>query len=473
MEATCLQENASAAIGSLGRSLYSGQRSRGHNQILVAAADTSITFTATNGETFIEAVVPAIVNQPGSVNLPGRLFADYINTLADDKLLLTTTEEQPHILKMDCGQRQTARIHGGDPDIFPRFPEAATHYQAAIAPDALRKALRRTLFSAANEDARPALNTISLTFSPQGLTAASADGFRLTEQKVDLDEPPRETFTILAPLADLQEVERLLGRQDLPVQIAVTENKKLAHFRFASSRLACPLYVGNFPDYDALIPRKWHTRATFPRAQMQQHVNFAAAVAETEAAGIIRLNLNTPTGENDSFLRVRCQSPDHGDTAGEMTAEVEGYDGRIAFNAKYLREALNRLDDAEITMAITTETSPGVFRPKDERDRFVHVTMPMFVQWEEPAPEPPASERADQADPESPETTADDADDSDHAAVQTYTAGDAGLESGDPPDETAFLEEEPAEEEADPEEDSAAEADFLRDSQEADDEDEE
>jgi DNA polymerase-3 subunit beta len=58
---------------------------------------------------------------------------------------------------------------------------------------------------------------------------------------------------------------------------------------------------------------------------------------------------------------------------------LEG-DAKIAFNAKYLSEVLDVLGQGEVALEMTSPSSPGVLRPQG-RDDYVHVVMPMFVQW--------------------------------------------------------------------------------------------
>ena len=53
---------------------------------------------------------------------------------------------------------------------------------------------------------------------------------------------------------------------------------------------------------------------------------------------------------------------------------------KIAFNSKYLLDVLEVMSESEVALETTTPSSPGVLRPVDN-DNYVHVIMPMFVQW--------------------------------------------------------------------------------------------
>jgi DNA polymerase-3 subunit beta len=63
-----------------------------------------------------------------------------------------------------------------------------------------------------------------------------------------------------------------------------------------------------------------------------------------------------------------------------MDVKVEGEASKIAFNSRYLQDVLQVLTSDEVTLETTSPSSPGVLRPKGD-DGYVHVVMPMFVQW--------------------------------------------------------------------------------------------
>jgi DNA polymerase-3 subunit beta len=59
---------------------------------------------------------------------------------------------------------------------------------------------------------------------------------------------------------------------------------------------------------------------------------------------------------------------------------MEGEAAKIAFNSKYLQDVLQVLDVSQVALETTNPSSPGVLRPVGQ-DNYVHVVMPMFVQW--------------------------------------------------------------------------------------------
>jgi DNA polymerase-3 subunit beta len=55
-------------------------------------------------------------------------------------------------------------------------------------------------------------------------------------------------------------------------------------------------------------------------------------------------------------------------------------EAKIAFNVKYLSDVLSLLRQSQVALEVTTPSSPGIIRPIGV-DNYVHMVMPMFVQW--------------------------------------------------------------------------------------------
>ena len=79
-------------------------------------------------------------------------------------------------------------------------------------------------------------------------------------------------------------------------------------------------------------------------------------------------------------LTISSRAEEVGDNTGEIEAEVEGDEGKIAFNSRYLSDVLSVIGKDKVALEMTTSSSPGVIKPVDA-DNYIHVVMPMFVQW--------------------------------------------------------------------------------------------
>ena len=138
---------------------------------------------------------------------------------------------------------------------------------------------------------------------------------------------------------------------------------------------------GAFPNYDQLIPQNYQTRAVFDLPNLLRATKTAAIFAR-DGSNIIRIQMEPDTnGGTPGKAIISSRSEEVGDNQGEVdTDSLEGGESKIAFNSRYLEEVLSVLGRGQVALETTTPSSPGVFKPIDSDD-YIHVVMPMFVQW--------------------------------------------------------------------------------------------
>ena len=293
-------------------------------------------------------------------------------------------DDQTSGLDLKCARVQ-AHINGQDADDFPAIPSVTEGVIVRVAPDVLRDAINRVAFAAATEDSRPVLTGIKVEISGDSFTFAAADGFRLAVYEGKLSEPiaDAESLEFIIPARALLEVNRLIGGQSDPVEFTVTQQKSQAMFRMDNVELVSQLIQGTFPNYKQLVPESYDTRAVVNQGAFLQATRTASIFAR-DGSGIVRLNVTTDDDEQAvGKLLVSSRAEELGDNTGELDAQVEGDEAKIAFNSKYLSDVLDVLGDGEVAMETTTPSSPGVIKPAADSESYTytHVVMPMFVQW--------------------------------------------------------------------------------------------
>jgi len=113
---------------------------------------------------------------------------------------------------------------------------------------------------------------------------------------------------------------------------------------------------------------------------------FRAAFGEAVPALLVgdRVPLQVQGGEETLHGKrmIYARAEEIGDNQGEIDATVEGDAAKIAFNGKYLQDVLSVLAADRVALETSIPSSPGVIRPIGGKlDEYVHVVMPMFVQW--------------------------------------------------------------------------------------------
>jgi DNA polymerase III subunit beta len=374
MRLSCLQENLSKCLGIVGRAVATRTTLPVTNNVLLATEQSRLRLSATNLEIAISCWLGSMVEEDGAITVPARLLTEFVNSLPSEKIDLGLGD---HTLELKCA-RFEARISGIDAEDFPPIPKITGGMTYQIEPDALRLAINQVVFATASEDTRPVLTGVCAEFEDDTLTMAAADGFRLAVHKAPLVSPAKEKAEIIIPGRSLSELNRLLADQKEPVEIAVGQNKSQVLFRMKDVELVSQLIQGAFPNYRQLIPASYTTRAVISTPEFLRATKTSAIFAR-DGSGIVRLQI-TPDGGASGKVSVSARSEQIGDNVGEIDAKVEGEAAKIAFNGKYLTDVLGVIHEGEIALETTTPSSPGVIRPLGA-DNYVHIIMPMFVQW--------------------------------------------------------------------------------------------
>ena len=375
MRLSCIQENLSKGLGTVGRAVATKTTLPVTNNVLLATDQSRLRLSATNLEIAISCWVGAMVEEEGAITLPARLLNEFVNSLPNERIDL---ELDSKTMELKCARFQ-ARISGVDAEDFPPIPKIGDGTAYKVEPEALRQAINQVVFATATEDTRPVLTGVSLEFEGDTLTLAAADGFRLAVHKTTLASGAAEKVEIIVPGRSLSELNRLLGDQKDQVEIAVSPNKSQVLFRLKDVEMVSQLIQGTFPNYRQLIPQGHATRATVSTTDFLRATKTASIFAR-DGSGIVRLQMSPGEAEGPGKMSVSGRSEQIGENVGELDAQVSGEASKIAFNGKYLMDVLGVIYEAQVTLDTTTPSSPGVIQPVGA-DNYTHIIMPMFVQW--------------------------------------------------------------------------------------------
>jgi len=377
MRLTCLQENLNRGLSVVGRAVATRTTLPITNNVLLAADQSRLKLAATNLEMAITCWIGAKVEEEGAITVQARLLTEFINSLPNDKVDINLPS-QTKTLELKCA-RFEARISGVDAKDFPPIPKIEEGIATKVEVEALRQGITQVVFAAATEESRPVLTGVDAEFDGDLLTLAAADGFRLAVYKLPLATPVDQKTRVIIPARTLAELNRLMTDQEEAVEITVNPNKSQALFRLKDIELVSQLVQGTFPDYAQLIPQSYNTRVVVDVAAFLRAAKTAAIFAR-DGSGIVRLVITPGEELTPGRITISARSEEIGDDVGEIDAVVEGEEAKIAFNGKYLIDVLGVLHESQVALETTNPSSPGVIRPVGV-DNYIHVVMPMFVQW--------------------------------------------------------------------------------------------
>ena len=377
MNISCLQENLAKGLSVVGRAVAARSTLPQASHVLLASDEGRLKLVATNLEIAITCWIGAQVEEEGAVTVPARLLTDFVTSLPSERIDLTVAPRTRQ-LALSCA-RNEASIAGMDAADFPPVPRVDDGFRLKLDPKSLRTAVEHVEFAAAADDTRPVLTGIHTILEGPEITLAAADGFRLAVYKLALDQEVSEKVEMIVPARAMREVMRLLADEEEPLDLALNAARSQVLFRLKSAEMVATLIQGTFPNYSQLIPASYTSRAVIDMRQFLQETRIAAIFAR-DGSGIVRIQLQPGEDVAPGKMIVSARAEEIGEHRGELDVKIEGEASKVAFNSKYLQDVLQVLDCSQVALETSTPSSPGVIRPVGA-ENYIHVVMPMFVQW--------------------------------------------------------------------------------------------
>jgi DNA polymerase-3 subunit beta len=382
MKVQVLQENLQRGLSIVGRAVATRSTLPITANVLLSTDRGRLKLAATDLDISISAWIGAKIDEEGATTVPSRLIGDFVAQLPP----ATVSIEVPNNgrqLSLECA-RNEAKVNAMDSEDFPRIPEIRDGVTLQFDPRQLRKAIERVEFAAATDDSRPVLTGVHVKTDGVRLTLAAADGFRLAVSDITLAETPSESIEVIIPSRALRELSRLVGESNEQVEMRINPQRTQVLFAMTDVEMVAQLIQGTFPNYNQLIPAEYRTKVTVSVDEFKRETRIAAIFAR-DGSGIIRLQMAAGEGGGmPGQLTISARADEIGNNEGKVDAKVEGDASKIAFNSRYLQDVLNVLQGS-VVLEMTSPSSQGVFRPVDENgileSGYVHVVMPMFVEW--------------------------------------------------------------------------------------------
>jgi DNA polymerase-3 subunit beta len=376
MKVTVLQENLARGLSVVSKAVSPRSTLPVLANILIASDEGRLRLSATNLEMGITCWIAARIDEEGSTTVPARTFSDLVSTLPSDQVLL----------RLDPST-QTLNVRGGtstndikciDAQEFPPLPVPDMDGAVQINVGDFREMIHQVAFAASSDEARPVLMGVLIQVDKDKLTMAAADGFRLSVRKAVLSTPSSAPVSAIVPAQALKELARVATDGEEPIYMVLPKGRGQVVFRVKDVEVVSQLIDGTFPDYQQIIPRSYKSRTLVSTASLLKACKQAEIFAR-EGSNVARFNIKSAQGEmQPSEVEISATSEETGKNETIVEATVDGGGLLIAFNVKFLREALEVIRTPNVALETSAPNAPGVVKPVGD-DQFLHVIMPMHL----------------------------------------------------------------------------------------------
>lgn len=339
------------------------------SNVLIEARGNAIELTATDLEIGIRSSCPAKVVQEGSVTVPAKKMLDYVRLLDEGEVAIRLQE---NFWVQVTAKRARTRIVGMSRENFPVLPQlpgALTQIPAGMLLDMINK----TVFAISSEESRYTLNGALLIVGVDSLTMVSTDGHRLAHIENLHSCGVASEVRVLIPKKALGEIQRLLAEVSPESVIDFGRGESHLFFRVGGRLLISRMLTGQFPNYEAVLPRENNRVVVLDREQLMAALRRVAQFAD-ERSHAIRLQLAPDE------VKLSSSSSDTGESEESLETEYASEPLQIGFNSLYVLDFLAAAHSGPVRLEFKDEQSAGQMRPVGEDGgKYRYILMPMRI----------------------------------------------------------------------------------------------
>ncbi len=341
---------------------------------LVELAGSNLKITASDLETTLVVQIP-VDNQDGDgvVAIPARRITDSIKEFSEQPLTLSIDPKTWEVtISWDTGKLSIPGITGLG---YPELPAVApTANSFDITAPQLAEGITQTLFAAADDELRPVMNGVHIALSPQGTTFVATDAHRLAllrNSNITLDE--QTSFILPKKPANL--LKNILSNDSDEV-VTVTFDSRNAIFTLPRYTVVCRLIEGNYPNYNAVIPKNNPNKVLVDRAKLLGAIK-RVSVCSNQANQLIKLSLSAGN------INLSAQDLDYAASAEDnLPCSYDGTPIEIGFRSSFLVDLLGNIHSPEVSIELADSTRPGLFFPAESdttNESLLMLLMPMMI----------------------------------------------------------------------------------------------
>ncbi|HYM51339.1 MAG TPA: DNA polymerase III subunit beta [Candidatus Limnocylindrales bacterium] len=369
MKVTCSAASLGQGLHTVSRAVSSRTTLPILNNVLLQTSEQGLQLTATNLEIGIRQVIPAEVQEEGGITVPARLLTDFVTAHPDEPLSMTLDQKTQSLAVHS--EHFDVVIRGIDPADFPPVASGGEGRRVTVPQGDLRQAIEQTVVAASSDEGRPVLTGVYVQLNGGKATLAATDGHRLAVKNLPLGPGGGDPETVVIPARALAELSRILKGSTEPIDLTVGPQHNQVFFKAGETELMSRLIEGTYPNYQQVIPSQSTTTIT-AKTQDLLFTTKVVSLFSKDAANVIKFKAE------GGKLTLTANTSEVGNSVAGVEAKVEGQDLQIAFNSKYVVDALSVIGSDEVQLGFTGPLSPGAIRPVG-RDDYLYIIMPVRV----------------------------------------------------------------------------------------------
>lgn len=343
------------------------------DNFLFQLTGNELTITASDLETtLISKVQLESATEEGTVAIDAKRLTSILKEFPEQPLTFNIDKDSLSVdIISENGKFSIVGQNGID---FPQLPELKDDvHSISITGELMNQGVSKTLFAASDDELRPVMTGIYIEFSPDNILFVASDAHKLVRYKrTDVTTDENASFILSQKPAGL--LKNILPLDDSAVNLKF--DKKNAYIEFNGYKLVCRLIEGNYPNYDAVIPKDNPSSLVVDRLDFYNSLR-RVSVFSNQASNLVKLSLTA------NQMTVSAQDIDFSISAHErVKCQFDGEDMDIGFKSLFLIEILANLTSADVVMNLLDPSRAGILVPSEtenEHEDILMLIMPMMI----------------------------------------------------------------------------------------------
>ncbi len=323
--------------------------------VFLEAKQNKINLRATDLEQTIITSFDAEIPIEGETAIPGNRFAEIISALPSGALEISLGENREIEISSPKG---LYKIIGKDAAEYPETPTLTKEQQIKLKGQDLLDIINNTLYAVSKDDLKPALCGIYLNFEKEKITAVSTDGHRLVKYiKTTKKTNPEGSIIIPGKFFNvLKNNIKVNGEVYINLSenhIDITEN---------NTTIITRIIKESFPDFNSVIPDAKDNKASIDSTDLTEAIKRVSIFSNKTTKQIL---LSFEINE----LIVSTEDKETKSSAKEhVVCDFEGEKNTVAYNAQYLKEVVQHVDNKRIDIFLGNALTAAIFKPQNQKE---------------------------------------------------------------------------------------------------------
>lgn len=308
--------------------------------------------------------IDAVIEEPGNVAIDAKLFSEIIRSLPENSVRLEVDNKNMTVIK--CGKTEF-KIMGQPAEQFPELPIVEKNVKYETSALAVKNMIKQTIFSVSVEDTKPILTGELLEINGNDFNIVAIDGFRVSFRNLKSDQSIGNIGCVV-PAKSLNEISKILpDKEDAVLNIYFTENHAL--FEMDSCIIVSRLLEGEFLNYRQIFMTECNTSVIVDRNLFLSALERSTLVSKEVKKTPVKLKI-------DKTNIIITSNTELGESYDEVYAEIDGEGLNIAFNPKYLIDAIKVIEDDNINIQFVSPLSPCIIKGIDS-ESYKYLILPL------------------------------------------------------------------------------------------------